>query len=486
MFMLLFPISGLLLFLSCSIIVLITTIKTRRTPLHYIWIFFNIAVGIWGISCFFMQKNFNINFVLFWIRIGHIGVIFIAIFFLHFVYILCNLKNKKLLIFAYLQGIIFSILIPTKKFISLQNIEIVFNSFYYDRAHGIIYPLFFSIWLILILYGHYKLLKTFFISYGSKRNQILYLFLGLLTGFSGGLTNFFPVFRINIFPIGNFTIIVYCIIVSYAILKYHLMDIRIIITRATIFIFVYSLVFAIPIILGLITKLWLISILLMGILSPIGIFVFSYLHQQIENVILKEQKRYQNALKELGKRMLQVRDLTLLLNTIVDDIYKVVSPEFIALYTLSKNTKSFIFYPKSISNNYSFPKEINHNSPLTDNLFKNKKPIFLESSFNINLPLETLIVPYFAYGNLYAFMFLGPKPKKSPYLESDLIAFDILSSQASLAIENCIFWQEERIRLAKEEQLKRQRTMDHFSASLAHEIDNPIFAIITFRENKNP
>ncbi|MEM7816829.1 MAG: HAMP domain-containing sensor histidine kinase, partial [Candidatus Aenigmatarchaeota archaeon] len=60
---------------------------------------------------------------------------------------------------------------------------------------------------------------------------------------------------------------------------------------------------------------------------------------------------------------------------------------------------------------------------------------------------------------------------------TDLTVFDILSNQISLALENCIYWQEEKKRIMQEEQIKRIQAMDHFSSSMAHEIDNPIMAI---------
>jgi len=43
--------------------------------------------------------------------------------------------------------------------------------------------------------------------------------------------------------------------------------------------------------------------------------------------------------------------------------------------------------------------------------------------------------------------------------------------------KNCLFWQEEKIRLTLKEQIRPQRAMDHFSASEAYEIDNPLMAV---------
>ncbi len=46
-----------------------------------------------------------------------------------------------------------------------------------------------------------------------------------------------------------------------------------------------------------------------------------------------------------------------------------------------------------------------------------------------------------------------------------------------LFIELGLLLQEQKHKFIEEEQIRRQRATDHFSASLAHEIDNPICAI---------
>ena len=77
-------------------------------------------------------------------------------------------------------------------------------------------------------------------------------------------------------------------------------------------------------------------------------------------------------------------------------------------------------------------------------------------------------------GGLFGFLLVGPKPKKTLYAESDLIAFDILSSQVSLALENAKNFQElkrSQIELLRQENLKFVSVL---VKGLAHEILNPL------------
>ncbi len=85
---------------------------------------------------------------------------------------------------------------------------------------------------------------------------------------------------------------------------------------------------------GLTTRLWPIAVVLMGILSPIGILAYSYLRQKVENVLFQEQQRYQEAIKDLARRMTQIRELNRLFSTIMEELIKLVKPQFIGLYFL--------------------------------------------------------------------------------------------------------------------------------------------------------
>ena len=72
-------------------------------------------------------------------------------------------------------------------------------------------------------------------SSGEKRNKIKYFFISSTIGYIGGATNFFPVFGINLYPYGNFLVAIFPIVMTIVILKYHLMDINIIIRKSLIY-----------------------------------------------------------------------------------------------------------------------------------------------------------------------------------------------------------------------------------------------------------
>ena len=155
----LFSLSSLLLSITCIFLVILLAIY-GRSKLQRIWMLFNISVGIWAIGAFYISQIESPKVALEVWRIVEISVVFIAIFFLHVTAIVCNLKLKRILSLAYIQGLIFSALSLTSDLFFLE-VKLVFNSFYYPTAEPLFY-LFFLIWMILVVYSQYKLFYTFF------------------------------------------------------------------------------------------------------------------------------------------------------------------------------------------------------------------------------------------------------------------------------------------------------------------------------------
>lgn len=236
-----FALAGLLIAITCFVLIIIL-LKYSRTKVHRLWILFNFAVGIWGIGVFFIGTSSTKQAAFVSWNIALTGGILIPVFFFHMVNVFCEQVNRKVLIFAYLQGIIFillSLFPQTQK--NLLKLEYLFNSLYYFRFINPIFYLLTIFWMGFVIWGHYMLFKFYRKTNDSiKRNQILYFFFGMFIGFIGGSMTFLPFHYIDIYPYGNFLIPIYCIIVTYAIIRHHLLDISIVIQKS----FIYSVLIA--------------------------------------------------------------------------------------------------------------------------------------------------------------------------------------------------------------------------------------------------
>jgi len=255
------------------------------------------------------------------------------------------------------------------------------------------------------------------------------------------------------------------------------MDIKIALTRAGIFIIVYTLVLGIPFWLGYVTKSWLPSTSLAVLLATLGPFIYQYLRRRTEAILLKDQRRYQTALRELSKTMTRIRELDKLLKMIVLTVVDTVKVSYAGIYLKDEEHKSYRlkhYYPKR--EQARFQEFIPLDAGLIELLNQQKRPLSSEeigAQGKISLG-SGLVIPCFMEDELLGLLVLGAKPNNQMYTPDDIIVFETLSYSTSLAIENCIYWKEIEDRQRK----ARLQEMDTYSYSLAHEIDNPMQVIL--------
>jgi len=494
--------AGILICITYFVIACLTYVN-RKTRLHYIWTFFNISVGMWGLGAIFISVSQDYSSAYLSWKFAHIGIIAIPIFFWHTVYIFCDLRKRWLLHLVYLQGIIFLIL-DLSGFLFNKTLVYSFDSFYYIESTPF-YSLFLLIWIILVLYGHYELAISFQHASKIKKVQISYFFLGTLLGFGGGLLNFPEVYKIHIYPFGNYFLPIYPIIVTYAIFRYRLMDIRLVVTRSGIFLAVYSLILGAPLLiiyflqnelvkfLGL--SWWIVPFLFSTALATLGPFLYVYFERKIEQRLLSEQKKYQNILKSASGGMIRIRKLDLLLRLVVYVVKKIVRIKHASIFLADEFNLRYDLRAKRISKGVCI--NINHLnalSPLIQFLLSKHEPIITEETImklrddanNSDLAglVEQLIglgaalvIPSFIEDRLVGILVLGEKRSGKLYTQDDLTVFSVLANQAALAIENAQFYEEIRKTQESLFQAEKMATIGTMADGLSHQINNRFHAL---------
>ncbi|MCX7926737.1 MAG: hypothetical protein N2606_01140, partial [Candidatus Omnitrophica bacterium] len=302
-------------------------LKNKNSILNRSFFAFTLFVSLWLFAYTICYLTKNVTIATISSRIACTAVTMLAPTSYQFTVNLIGKKNEKKYVYiTYFTSFIMTILFLTTN-IFLSGVNKYFWG-YYSKA-GILHPLFLAFFFGIFIREFFLLLFTLFrdreISIIRRQQTKLTLLAFIMPIF--GSIDFIPKYGVEFYPFGFIFVLIFCFIITYSIVKHRFLDIRLAITRTSIFVFVYTTVLGLPIFLA--TKLrevlirilgfywWVLPLGVMAILATIGPFVYVFLVRKAEDVLLAEQRRYQRTLRELSKTMVRIRDLEHLVKAVL-------------------------------------------------------------------------------------------------------------------------------------------------------------------------
>jgi len=206
----------------------------EKTRLNLSWLLTSIFISLWSIGLFGVVFVEDIRIAWFWQYVLDIGGICVPL--MYFNFLLYLTKKEKKLIFLQITSLIAATALIILNFTDLfkTGISPKFGiNFWIDGGKlYFLFPLYFS---ILVLLAIFLVIKEYRATTDrDQKRQLLYVLFAQIFGFGGGLTDFFPQL-FNVYPFGNYFIVLYVIFISYAALRHHLFDIRVIATELLTF-----------------------------------------------------------------------------------------------------------------------------------------------------------------------------------------------------------------------------------------------------------
>ncbi|MBI4356234.1 MAG: GAF domain-containing protein [Candidatus Omnitrophica bacterium] len=449
-------------------------------------------------------------------RFIHFAIAFLPVCYFHMVLAVLNLRKPLHLKVGYVLATFFTSLVPTTPWL-VKSVSARPHLGYFVDA-GVLYaPALLPFFFYYVTYALWLLFRNYLTATGARKNQLKYLFVGTLIGYVGGLPNYTFVFNKEWYPLNPFStygVPLYVLIVSYAIVKYRLLDISVIITRTMVFAGVYAVVLGVPFILGNVyqdafthwlgTRWWWVPIGLSTILATLGPFAYRLLQRKAERRLMREQRRYQKTLRHASEGMTRIRDSRRLLTVTVRLVVRAVRMTHAAALLADEATNTYRV-ASSWGNRGRLAKglTLRDDDAIIKHLQHTRKPLVhdelahlagehpdpetarvLEQMMRLQ---ASVAVPSLIDNKLVGLLILGEKRSGAFYTDDDLEIFSTLANQAALAVENARAYEQlketnERLQKALDQMAlsERMAAAGTFATGLAHEIKNPLSSIKTF------
>ena len=464
----------------------------RQNPINKWYALVCLCVGFYCLDSFIIAFLPSTKWTIYIARLLYFGPIFSSVCYLHWIHALTRTKDERKAFSTYLKfidvsGIALTIVGWTPLFIRGINPSHYFIKFVDPGPLYILFVIF--IWLNGII-GLYTLLVNIKFTYGSKKTHMIYITAASFVMYIGALLYLLFVYRIiNLIPIGDFFSIISNSVITYAIIRHHLMDIEVVIKKTLVFAGLSALVFGCIIIttftiqdvlgrfIGLPKALSyvVISITLIALYDPLK----KYLVNATNKYLFQKKYDYRQVMESFIDDIVTLLDLDKIVAGTLELLDKTLHPQHSAILLLNSSKDKYVSHSlKNESNTQS----IDNSSGIPDYLKTVKDVLSIEDENDkkinekmknemVNLKAN-LAVPLMLRDDLIGIMVLGKKKSDEYYTKEDInILLDLARTEA-IALKNAEFIKERDAMHMDMMQAKLKEELATMADGMSHQFNN--------------
>ena len=483
--------------LLCLILTVLVLHRDHRSFTHRIFSCFLLSMGLWGFIVFGMRASPDLEHALPWDRAIPVVATLSAVFYYHFTLAYTNIRPiKGLLHAAYAFAFLMLALAPTELLIPSMQLK----PYGYAPVLGPAFPLFLIGSYLFVILGIVNLVRAYKLSHlYEARNRYLYLTAGAIFSMVGGAFDILPTFGLPLYPgaiIGN---IIFCLLTSVAVLKYHLLDIHIVVRKGAAY-FLVSAMVAIPYVvviilfhqlLGQAIPFWsyfIFLLLLALVLQPL----WHRVQRFVNRWFYRERYDFLSELEYFSQETHDISDLKQLGSSLVKLIGRALQTSGVHLLLLSQSGDFTVI---SSTGKNTAQLTLRSHSPFLRWLQSNKGLLYYQDldiipqlqSLTVkekneleNIGVELFIPLKTKKDELVGLVLLGKKLSQQPYSEEDERLVLTIASRMAIELENARLYNLETMMRKELQRQDEQKT--EFLHSVAHELKTPLTAIISSSE----
>lgn len=442
---------------------------------------------VWQFTWFVLFNTFSSQVASILVKIGYTGIIFIPITYFHFMVNFLKIQNyRSILMVFYGLGFIFVFLLWTTNYFVNGYYKYYWG--YYPKANFIhpfhlLQVFIVTIWMLYLLGTNIKHVKSNPVRY----NQLKYVILGILFYFPAA-SDYIVNYGIEFYPIGFIFISIFAVITTYAITRYHLLEIEVIIKKTVVFAGMFAFVFGVVVAVAMLVaqllggannvlSLLISALIITFTLRPLELWLIN----TTDRFLFQKKYEYKQILKTFINEVITVLNLDEVVNSTLKLLDQTLHPYTSSIFILNKVEDKYQLY----SSRGLEVKDIifTSDSKLITFLKNTKDPAVIkqidgivgvspEIAGEIAKLNAVVVLPLMLHNDLIGFISLGKKKSDEDYTKDDLDVLLDLARTESVAVGNAQLLQEAA-------QSERRAAIGTMAAGIHHEIGNPLNIINT-------